>query len=264
MNFKMNPNQTKRASGGFTLIELLVVIAIIAILAAMLLPALSKAKQKAQGIKCLSNSKQFALAWTMYADDTRDTLVLNPESASFPSNPAWLYGNMQNPLEVTNTDLIISGLLFPYTKAVDLYKCPGNTTAQIRGISMNGHMGCASPSVVDAYNTYWLKSTAIRHPTSMFLCIDEYEGSINDGSFRINGMKATFSVVLNDWPAAYHGGASGISFADGHAEMHKWKYLGLPPAGYDAYSQSVTLNGARFQDGLYLMQMATLPATGDW
>jgi prepilin-type N-terminal cleavage/methylation domain-containing protein/prepilin-type processing-associated H-X9-DG protein len=260
----MNSSQTKHPSRGFTLIELLVVIAIIAILAGMLLPALSKAKQKAQGIKCLNNTKQFALAWRLYADDNSDALVLNPETASFPANPAWLYGNMQSAADITNNDLITEGLLFPYTKSLELYKCPGNTTSQIRGISMNGHMGCLSPSLVDSYNTYWLKLGAIGRPSSMFVCIDEYEASINDGSFRINGMKAVFNVVLNDWPAAYHRGASGISFADGHAEQHKWKVLGLPPVGYDAYNQSVTLNGARFQDGVYLMQMGTLPDTGSW
>ena len=226
-----------RQKRGFTLIELLVVIAIIAILAAMLLPALGKAKVKAEGIRCVSNSRQFLIAWTLYADENADKLVLNGGGST---NIAWAAGNMQNPSEAANPLLIQNALLFPYTKSIDLYKCSGNKKKNmLRGVSMNSVMGfCdgagknSKPGWADANWQYYSKLTNVRRPVDFFVIMDEDDNSINDALLRVDCFLSTPGFRLNDIPAIYHGGSSGIGFADGHSEMHKWKTLKVPVPGW--------------------------------
>ena len=233
----MSPITNKKNRAGFTLIELLVVIAIIAILAAMLLPALSKAKLKAEGIRCVNNSRQFMIAWTLYSGDSDEKLVLNGGGAV---NVAWAAGDMQYANDATNVVLIQKALLFPYTTSVDLYKCSGNKKKNmIRGVSMNAVMGfCDSsghysrPGWANADWQYYAKSTSVRRPSDNFVVMDEDDNSINDALLRVDYFATVSAFRLNDIPAIYHGGSSGIGFADGHSEMHKWRTLKTPVSGW--------------------------------
>ena len=229
------------AARGFTLIELLVVIAIIAILAAMLLPALSKAKTKAQGIHCLNNLKQLQLAWLLYSDSNSDKIirtgglgVLVTDARQANAQPGgdrsnWVLGSIQEPAAGdTDPDMIRNGLLFPYVNSVDVYKCPadhklgvsGDPT--IRSMSMNAWMNPISDEGgqldVSTYAVF-RKQTQIRRPVETWVAIDENPNSINDGWFLV---RPNVPTLWRDVPAAYHNNAGGLSYADGHAEIRKW------------------------------------------
>jgi prepilin-type N-terminal cleavage/methylation domain-containing protein/prepilin-type processing-associated H-X9-DG protein len=233
----MRPIAREKQRTAFTLIELLVVIAIIAILAAMLLPALAKAKTKSEGIRCVNNSRQFLIAWMLYSGDHSENLVLNGGGAV---NMAWAAGNMQSANEATNGVLIQKALLFPYTKSLDLYKCSGNKKKNmLRGVSMNSVMGfCdgagkySKPGWANANWQYYAKITNVRRPVDSFVVMDEDDNSINDALFRVDYYTTIGAFKINDIPAVYHGGKSGIGFADGHSELHKWKTLKTPVPGW--------------------------------
>jgi len=225
---------------GFTLIELLVVIAIIAILAGMLLPALAKSKTKAQGIMCLSNLKQLMLGWKNYADDFRDTLVAAEDLASDrqPFRPNWCAGWINfgsDPVNWNLTNDIVKSPLFPYVaRAPAIWKCPadkatvlyrGQRLPRVRSNSMSQSFGNGSWLPYPTYRTYTRGSDiTLPPPTLMWVLLDEHPDSINDAAFAVQMVEPNrmAQARIIDFPASYHNGACGFSFADGHSEIRRW------------------------------------------
>jgi prepilin-type N-terminal cleavage/methylation domain-containing protein/prepilin-type processing-associated H-X9-DG protein len=240
------PVAARQRRRGFTLIELLVVIAIIAILAALLLPALTKAKLKAQSIACVSNLHQLDTAWIMYADDNNNVMVPN----WILDNRAWIdgtKGDVSTPIGATNTAAIQQGSLFRYNPNAGVYMCPTATkgpstapkTRVVRNYSLEGRMGGAVASDAAKYgvpDTTWVlgaaypqykKMTEILRPApaEAMSFVDESIETVDDGYFAVN-----YNDRANQWqnsPTVRHGKSGVLAFADGHSERWRWRVLSV-------------------------------------
>lgn len=233
------PPMLKQAPA-FTLLELLVTIAVIAILAALIFPALGRARNKALQSVCTSNFKQLMAAWKMYADENNGKLVTVDYkylSTGLINTNAWILGSMNDDatvyppiepgvLDSTNTHGITLGSLYRYTGAPGIYHCPSDKSAvqgvlRVRSYSINGWMGGTTMFGQHNYRVFRKESDLGDPPPSLaFVVIDEHERSINDGWFAVDMVG---NRGLLDAPATRHGDSFGLSFADGHAEV--WKLL---------------------------------------
>ena len=262
----------------FTLIELLVVIAIIAILAGMLLPGLAKAKQKAQGILCMSNGKQMGLAYQLFCGDNQDVLPgdLDGQTGAAQTNVTWCVGWLDNTTytpDNTNTAYLMNSQLGKYAGSPGVYKCPADKSLnrgrqgvpRVRSISMNGYLGERGGPYTGGY-TQFKKLSDIQKASGTWVFLDEREDSINDGWFAVNmdgydPIRPTAYTIV-DFPASYHNGAGGFAFADGHSEIRKWIDPRTRPVLKFGQSLSLGQASPNNQDVAWLQERTSVKVSG--
>jgi len=273
----------RKVRAGFTLVELLVVIAVIAVLAALLLPALSKAKERALGAQCLSNTRQLTFAWMLYADDHRGHLPYNIGGtgtdrglgARSPLN--WANGILDWYLtpDNTNTVMLKESGIGPYLSGgTSVYRCPSDHvlssdqrdagwSGRARSYSMNAMMGNAGPASETGANVnnpgyrQFFLIHQVPNPSRFFVFLDEHPDSLNDGYFLNRGDEREWI----DLPASYHNGAAMFSFADGHSELHRWVEAStIQPARPDAARLPLDLKYSEMDDWRWVMERMSVGA----
>jgi prepilin-type N-terminal cleavage/methylation domain-containing protein/prepilin-type processing-associated H-X9-DG protein len=250
------PRLCRRA---FTLIELLVVIAIIAILAAMLLPALAKAKERAFRTTCLSNMKQITLGWVMYSDDNNDKLAPNKwdwlPTGSLPG--CWVVGAVNDLPMTKNLQDITSGVIYPYIRNTKVYHCPTDTeiipgsippSTRPRIFSMSTYMNGPLQNEIHAdapqrYERVKIKSSQLSRSSNIMVFIDEGNASLDDGHFLYPSPDSPDKNLWINTPSWRHSGGTVLTFADGHAEYWQWR---CPEVTQDVYPANLqTLQALR-------------------
>ena len=273
-------NKRGRRQEGFTLVELLVVIAIIAILASLLLPAMSQAKAKAHSITCMNNQRQLAVAWTLYAQDNADRLANNFGEGEIRrllqqnENPNWAGSLLDWNLNPENTNIVLNttASLGTYVGGhATVYRCPSDFvvsanqrsagwTGRSRSVSMNAMVGDAGEFTKDGSNVnnpayiQYLKMSDFLDAAKIFVFIEEHPDSINDGYF----LNKVYSPGWHDLPASYHGGAANLVYGDGHAEVRRWQGESTKaPPKPDVVELPMTVAGKDKDDFKWLLNRTT-------